>query len=336
MDIKAFTCRVPGCDGPRSGVCINSLSFEDCPDVIPVEEIGEPAAATEISQAAGGEMVRTGGERNLDAATCDALLRARGGVVIGVVAGPEVGKTTMIATMYELIHRGRMPEFRFAGSETLRGYEERCHLARLASNALRPDTPRTHLKDQLSFTHLRLKTALGIKDVVFSDRSGEHFDNILKTPSEITRFSELQRANTIAMLVDLHELQKSHHRPTSQARRLFIAMEQAGMLAGKKMMLVGTKADLLGNDNGTECARSALTELAGDLQRRSSTGLSITTWLVASRARPGSTEVGEGLEELLKAMIAGHETPRFSPGNAWPSRPTELDALMHIFRSKPQ
>ena len=187
MDLDAYTCRVPGCKGPRSGVCINGLSFDECPDVIPIEDAVQTEDVRAIAETLpnAGEMVQTGGVSSLDAAACDALLRARGGTVVGVVAGPEVGKTTMIATMYELIHRGRMPAFRFAGSETLRGYEERCHLARMASNGVSSDTPRTPTSAKLSFTHLRLATSSGIKDVIFSDRSGEHFDNVLASPSGI-------------------------------------------------------------------------------------------------------------------------------------------------------
>jgi len=278
-------------------------------------------------------MIATGGARSLDAAACDALLRARGGTVVGIVAGPEVGKTTMIATMYELVHRGRMKSFKFAGSETLRGYEERCHLARMSSNGAKADTTRTRTADQLSFTHLRLATSSGIKDIIFSDRSGEHFDNVLDRPSEIFKFSELQRADAILLLVDLEQLYKSPHQPKSQVRRLFLAMEQTGLLVGKSVTFVGTKADLLESPNAAEDARLALTELAAELGRRSSGGLHVASCCIASRAKAGSVRIGEGLEDLLNEILVDDEVSGFMLGTAWPSRVSELDGLMYSFRS---
>ena len=88
MDLDAYTCRVPGCKGPRSGVCINGLSFDECPDVIPIEDAVQTEDVRAIAETLpnAGEMVQTGGVSSLDAAACDALLRARGGTVVGVVA----------------------------------------------------------------------------------------------------------------------------------------------------------------------------------------------------------------------------------------------------------
>lgn len=338
MDLDAYTCSVPGCNGPRSGVCINGLSFNECPDVIPCgdeAQAEDDPAIVEIAPASRG-MIYTGGVSSLDAATCDALLRARGGTVVGVVAGPEVGKTTMIATMYELIHRGRIPAFRFAGSETLRGYEERCHLSRMASNGTCSDTPRTPTSAKLSFTHLRLSTSSGTKDVIFSDRSGEHFDNVLGRPSEIADFAELKRANIILLLVDLELLLKTPHLPTSQVRRLFMAMDQHALLDNKPVRLVGTKADLANTGEALEVALTALNNLATDLCRRAAGRVPVTPLLIASRARAGSTKIGEGFEELTEAILTETESPAFNAGTSWPETLTELDALMHSYRSSLQ
>jgi len=334
MDLARYTCRLKGCDGPRSGVCINNLKFDECPDVIPLEEAEAVAAAPAAEALAiSREMVQTGGGRSLDAVSCDALLRARGGTVVGLVAGPEVGKTTMIATIYELVHRGRLPGFRFAGSETLCGYEERCHLARLASNGVRPDTRHTPTAEQLSFIHLRLATASGIRDVIFSDRSGEHFDNVLAQPAGIVDFAELGRADTVLLLIDLLQLLKSPHQPTSQTRRLFMAMDQHGLLDGKPVRLIGTKADLATSSTMVRRANTALTGLADDLGRRSTNGATVTPLSIASRPRRGSTQIGEGLQELMKIILIEKDPPHFTVGTAWPDKATELDALVRRCRS---
>lgn len=336
MDLKAFTCRVEGCDGPRSGVCINSLSFEECPDVVPIPENEIEERDDETSSPSSIEVVSTPGGRSLDAIACDAMLRERGGTVIGIVAGPEVGKTTLIGTMYELIHRGRMPGFGFAGSETLRGYEERTFLARISSNRVNPDTPRTKVKEQLNFTHLRVATKYGIRDVYFSDRSGEHFDNALGKTTEFATFVELERAETILLMVDLEQLMLSPQPTMSSARRLFMAMEQHDLLIGKRLILLGTKADLLASAEERGEALDRLEKLRADLRNRSTRGTDPRLSIVASRAPKGTSTVGEGLGQLLADILAPPELPPFNLGMAVPKKPSELDALMGICRRKPR
>lgn len=335
MELEDYTCRVPGCDGPRSGVCINGLSFEECPDVIPFEsEVQQeyPKVNADATHA-DVKMVSTGGVSSLDATACDSLLRERGGTLVGVVAGPNVGKTTMICTIYELIHRGRMQVFKFAGSETLRGYEERCHLARMASMGGFSETPRTKISFH-SYTHLRVSTPSGIKDVIFSDRSGEHFDNILNSPADIGSFAELKRADIILLLIDLELLLKAPHQPKSQVRRLFLAMDQSTLLNDKTLILVGTKADLTNPDDSQSEAITAIEELGDHLKRRALSNVKVNTHLVASRARSGSNALGDGLEELLQTILTERDPPEFSAGKAWPKKLTELDALMHQYRNR--
>ena len=258
-------CRLPGCGGPAAGVCINALPFDECPDVV------EPAVTEDLDDSdrtvsSGSDFVLLPGGHALGATACDALLRQRGGTVVGLVAGPDVGKTTLIGTMYELLTRRRMVRHRFAGSETLRGYEERCHLARIASNSATADTLHTPTMAQLSFTHLRIARSEDRTDVVFSDRSGEHFQRTLDRPNEIAGFEELRRADVVLLLVDLPELLAAPHLQTSNLRKWVMAMGQNGILAGKVVRLVGTKADLVGPGGAT--APRTLDELAADLSKR--------------------------------------------------------------------
>jgi hypothetical protein len=334
MNLEAFTCRVAGCGGPRSGVCINSLPFDECPDVIPVADEEEQAPPEQAAKPPVPESVKTPGGRSLDTAACDALLRQRGGTLIGIVAGPEVGKTTMIGTMYELIHRGRMPAFGFAGSETLRGYEERTHLARISSNLDKADTPRTRLEAKLDFTHLRLATDHGIRDVYFSDRSGEHFDIALGKPGDFSTFAELQRADTILMMVDLEQLRLTPQPVMSWVRRMFMALEQHGLIMGKPFTLVGTKADLLADEEDRKEAVARFEALREDLGKRSTGGIEPRSFIVSSRAPKGTKDVGKGLAELLADIFAKPEVPGFSLGVAVPASPSELDALMRIPRRR--
>ena len=325
-------CRLPGCGGPASGVCINNLSFDECPDVLDAvssEDDGPRASSHRPDR----DFVVVPGGHALDAAACDALLRQRGGTVVGLVAGPEVGKTTLIGLMYELLVRRRMAAFGFAGSETLRGYDERCYLARTATNAASADTLRTPAQDKLSFTHLRVASGSARLDVVFSDRSGEHFERVMDQPNGIAKFQELRRADVILLLVDLTELLKEPNLQFFQMRRWTMAMAQNGMLQGKAVFLVGTKADVAIRTPGSRAAGKALCDLANDLSKRTR-GVPVLPRIVACRPRKGSTAVGEGVEALLAEILAPRTRAREAVPEAWPSAPTELDLLMRRYRAR--
>ena len=333
-DPASFGCTLPGCGGPRSGVCINNLPFDECPDVVELgegEDAGEPNGAEEPVDTV-AQTVGVSGGRSLDAAACDALLRRRGGTVVGIVAAPEVGKTTLISTMYELLHRRRMAGFGFAGSETLRAYEERCHLARLSSDAAAADTQRTKVGAGLQFTHLRIATRSGIQDAVFADRSGELFDKALARPADIDDFVELHRADVVIILVDLVLLTSSTHLTMSAVRRLFMAMDQRGMLEKRRVLLVGTKAEVAVPTPRSRKATRELATVAEELNRRAGGRFRIETHVVACRPRRGSTVIGEGLEPLLAAVL---EAPAPRPAvadDSWPSQRSELDQLMRGYR----
>ncbi|WP_343724062.1 TRAFAC clade GTPase domain-containing protein [Herbaspirillum huttiense] len=298
----------------------------------PANQVTEEAVALPES------MVSTGGGGSLDAHACNELLLERGGILIGIVAAPDVGKTTMIAKIYELALRRKFGSFKFAGSETLRGYEERCHLSRIASNRPLPDTPRTRMAAKLNFTHLNLVTSSGKIDMIFSDRSGEYFDTVLGRPAEIINFTELRRSNVILLLVDLAALAKSPHVPQSQVRRLFMAMSQHGHLNNKSVWLVGTKADLMTDPETLARAENLLAEMTSELAQRTKEGerTTVRQIVTSSRRNLATGEAGQGLERLLEEIVGTPLPQNFMTEQVWPKELNELDALMYPYRSKSQ
>lgn len=298
-------CRTPGCGGPSSGVCLEKFSFEECPFLQPeAEQAGEDRAEEGEDSTAdpAPDLVRTGAIAQLDAADCDAFLRARAATVVALVAAPEVGKTTMMSTLYELIRRGKLEGFGFAGSETIRGLEERCFLSRAKSENAKPDTQHTSARAGLNFTHVTVATARGREELILSDRSGEHFQRVLNNPGVIADFAELDRATVTLLLVDGEQLVLSPHRPIAEARRLFMALAQAGFADGRPILLVATKRDLVPEGRMTELD-AALAELLTDLQRRAP-GARLQAYATGARPRQGP-EFGEGFEALMSGLLPG-------------------------------
>lgn len=115
------------------------------------------------------------------------------------------GKTTVIASIYERFCKGPFPGLLFAGSRTLLGFEQICHLNRLASGGSFPDTPRTIPADEAAYFHLALrenKVGALRRNVLLSAVSGELFRLAKNSREDCHRLTFLLRANTIVILVD--------------------------------------------------------------------------------------------------------------------------------------
>lgn len=131
-------------------------------------------------------------------------LRSRTQLVVFAGAA-DSGKTTVLASIYEQLSKGPFAGFEFAGSRSLLGFEEICHLNRLASGGVRPDTPRTIPVEEASYYHLAIKRAedgARRRHVLLSAMSGELFRMAKDTRVDAGRLNYLRRADMIVVLVD--------------------------------------------------------------------------------------------------------------------------------------
>ncbi|WP_313534371.1 TRAFAC clade GTPase domain-containing protein [Sphingomonas sp.] len=330
-DLSKAVCRQPGCGGPISGVCINQLPFDECPDVVPPEdaEPGEPASAETEP-----DTVSTGRMGVLSIHEADAFLRAYGGLVLAVVAAPNAGKTTFASALYDLLRRGLLEGFGFAGSETIKGLEERCFDSRVASGEDKPTTLRTRSVSPLIFIHLRIAVPDGRQlDVLLSDRSGEHFDRALNTPAQFADFHEIGRANAILLLVDGQKLVTSHQAEIAGARKLILALAQSGYLANKNVHLVVTKTDLLEGALQRTLVEQRVAVLAEEVQRRGKK-THVEVHLIACRARKGQSSFGEGVQRLIEANLPAVTDQSFTTTFWTPNAAStsSLDRLMFVTR----
>lgn len=146
-------------------------------------------------------------------------LRSRTHLV--VFAGAEgSGKTTVLASIYERLNQGPFAGFKFAGSRSLLGLEEICHLNRLASGGVQPDTQRTRLTEETKYYHLALRGAQPVaarRDVLLSAMSGELFRMAKDSQEDAERLTFLRRADTIVVLVDGERLANTAQRTSAQA-----------------------------------------------------------------------------------------------------------------------
>ncbi len=279
-------CQTPGCNAPAQP-CIDGLSPEECPNFI---ISAEPEEALKNAATAGTEAtakVGRGGEAlsitEADAcmlsvsATCDLKL-------VSLVGVPESGKTTLLASLYEIIRRGFATDICFAGSETIRGFEERCHLSRIASMRPSPDTPHTAM--ELRLLHLRVvkEQTGGRGELFFADRRGEQFQALLDRPILSDTFPEVKRGDSVAFLLDGEHLVDGSKREAaiSQVRRLALALKDIiGQSRG--VQLVVTKNDVIEGHADEALIRSRISALSSQLSNAFGQGTHYTAHSVTAR-----------------------------------------------------
>ena len=179
---------------------------------------------------------------------------ARDDTTIVLLAGPVAsGKTTILISLYELFNQGPVGGLLFAGSSTLAGFEQICHLGRQVSGNQSPETGRTSRTSGPTFLHLRVgdvrPSAPSVASLLISDVTGEAFDEARGTsePTIIPR-SVWRRANVLCVLLDGEELSFATKRQAARtnARTLLRAAHESKLLAPQcRIVSVVTKLDLL-------------------------------------------------------------------------------------------
>lgn len=229
---------------------------------------------------------------------CDGFLRRSDAVLVSLLAGPEAGKTTLIAAMYELARRRAFTDLRFAGSESIRGFEERCHLSRHACGADHPDTQRTR-RGPPQLLHLRLARRAQSFNLLLADRAGEFVTLALEQPHSIATYPEVVRADHLLLLVDGAELFHRAPQAISDAKRIFQALGQNDLLGSRPLHVVVTKCDMF-NDAQFGVLEQRALRLAQFLHQRHP---SVQLHLTGARPREGEVGFGKGIEALLQALL---------------------------------
>lgn len=196
--------------------------------------------------------------------------------VVVPVGEADVGKTTMIAALFEAVGAVPVRTWSFAGSLSLMGFEARSHDAMIDSGRAEADTPRTSRNTDQVLLHLALRRDDQTRrHLLLADVSGEHAESLRRHNDPGDYADLLKAATTVLLMVDGENLADPtrRHAETTKARTLFKAMYENDLLPETAaVLIVVTKWDL--------CADSAA-EVAPGLDRFADT----------IRERRGATEV---------------------------------------------
>ena len=318
-------CRVENCPVAQTGECLEGFSPpKDCPNFLKEapEEDGQPAGQIEVEAIEPDEPLMEflpKGESLVGSSLVNVTHRAPCPLV--VIAGPVgSGKTTLLVGLYEAFQRGPFADFNFAGSQTLRAFEERCHLSRIASGRAEADTARTPRAQSLPFLHLALRKDATRRDLLLSDLSGEAFDDVVNSLDSARGLTELERADHLLLMLDGARLtdpaqRQAHLRNMGSALRSLI---QVGALRPPTVVhLVVSKWD----QAVLKPNHMALIEHSVERLQAQLGAFEVVQHEVAARSGPGSTvSEGHGLAGLLR-LIAKRRRARHNLLEMKPSDP---------------
>jgi hypothetical protein len=241
-------CSNTDCNLAVDGRCVEDYPLEECPhvvslDVEDIEEVDEPQAPeppTSVPLALGEALARS------DASD---LQRRRASRAVGIVAPNDAGKTSLIASVYDLLQNGPIAGVGFAGSSTLIGFEKVCHDARTSSRRELPHMERTSAGADATFFHLDLRPEdQDVVSLFIADRSGEDYLAAADDLSRANGFFELRRADVLTVLVNGDYLASSAQRHETRAitPQLVDALLEAGVVrSGCRLAIVLTKQDVV-------------------------------------------------------------------------------------------
>lgn len=226
------TCANSNCTVSASDVCfLQHPDVNDCPDYRADTDAQPVVAPSRLeldlqSRATAARTFHTG----LDLGTEDALEVTRGqySYLIGILGSWNAGKTCYLLSLYLMAARGALPNgYRFAGSLTLQGYEDRArHLRKWQGG----DLPQ-QLADHTTLSDPRRPALLHMTfedpnqpehlEVLLTDLPGEWSKNLVDRAESAERFSFLRRADGIVIVLDGPLMASAtRHAETQRAKHL--------------------------------------------------------------------------------------------------------------------
>lgn len=305
------TCSNPDCKVADDGKCVETYSLDECPhygrpSIADIEPVDEPVEDAPPTADAEPPFIPLPLGEALNRADASALQRRRSSRAVGVVGPHYAGKTSLMASVYEILQEGGVAGYSFAGSSTLIGFEMICHDARAASRRPEPHSERTTVGADATFFHLDLGIGQppAITSLFIGDRSGEDY---LATSDELSNavgFFELHRADVVTVLVDGEHLAdaKLRHEVKASTPQLIDALVEAGSISSRhRVAIVLTKKDAVAASPHADRVQDDFDEMvAGILRRHEERIVHIASFVVAASPRiANAVKRGEGVSELV-------------------------------------
>jgi hypothetical protein len=314
---QSLRCANSECNFAVDGRCVEGFALEECPhvstlDVDDIEEVEEAEPRREdearvLPLALGEALARR------DASS---LQRRRPSCAIGIVAPNDAGKTSLIASVYDLLQTGPIDGIGFAGSSTLIGFEKVCHDARTSSRRGMPHTERTSAGADATFFHLDLRPMDGdVLSLFIADRSGEDYLAVADDLARSAGFFELRRADVLTVLVNGEHLADSAQRHETKAvtPQMVGALVEAGSIRrGCRLAIVLTKQDVVLASPHAARVEADFGELVDGIVEDLGTHFAkIERFAIAASPRDvANVQRGQGVDRLLRFWLRPGALPQ--------------------------
>lgn len=303
-----IACPQPTCKAHADGKCIEGLDLVKCPHWNSRATLPPPEPTSGKLES----LLDWPDGKGIPPEKRGTLSRARQTQTILIAGEPFTGKTTLIGALYLAFHRGRIGSFRFAGSETLLGFEERCFRARLSSGGLAADTAHTPI-EQSTVLHLAIDDTQRRtrRDLVLADISGEVLKELYESPASARMMPMARECERVSILLDFPRLADKRQRHVLVARSCQLARtlsEKGVVCTARPLLVVVTKCDTLPESD------SAWVGVRDQAQKVTAAAASARIIYTAARKGPGLAS-GAGFDELLSEWMALAEARAHSTGN---------------------
>lgn len=326
-DVGSTGCSNPECQVATTGVCPNGLELNDCP------QYAEYLAGSAVKAGAMEPIAFHSGD-HLSTLAARALLHRHITHVIAIIGPFESGKTSLVAAIYDLFQTGHIGGIDFVDSLTLHALERASHYSRLACGGTIPASERTS-SAKGGFFHLDVSAtndAVEVRTLLLGDRSGELYSEAADNVLHPADFPELERADTITLLVDGARLAdlESRDNVIMHIDLMLRALVEASVTSlYQQVALVLTKLDAVMNAPDSADVLKTFEGLSARLNTNFREHFSnIVTFRVAAAPKNETATRGTGVAEVLKYWLE----PRISRSEAsfnppMPTRAIELIAL---------
>lgn len=311
IDFSKIKCDHEGCTVSIDGKCLEGLELSQCSFHHPIEVESASNLSEEISPSE--EILETvfSGEA-LNANECRSITSASITNVIILAGRAESGKTTLISSIFDIFQKeNSFDGYIFGGSRSLIGLEKRCHESRIASERGEPNTERTKFTpDDPKFIHFKLqkKGNGALKDILFTDISGEQFRQISNSTEECQKFDVIKRADHFVLFFDSNLLSDftTRHQTKTNGFAILRSLVESNMLNSRTMIqIVYSKWDLLLQKGEMKEHIEFINEISNEIRLKySDTIWNIRFFEIASRPDVTSNlSFGYGIDKLLPIWV---------------------------------
>ena len=317
-------CKNPNCTVAQTGICVLNNDPATCPQRLHGDNV--EINPVEAALAPPVRKPRFPSSSALSPTDVDKLSSGRYCNLIGILGAPDAGKTALIVSLYLLLARRKLANYRFLNSASITALDEISRGARRWNQGQPPEqmTSHTELQDERvpGFLHLRFRQLSTDRrfDFLLPDLPGEWSTSLIDH-YRVDRLQFFKSADSIWLTLDGRQLLEPKLRQQVLHRTNLLFERIASFLAPSvpPILLVISHLDL---------GRPEERNLKALEREAAGFGLTVAPLSVASFSDNNQVSPGTGISDLISETInclTPHKSPPF-----WPSTDTASEQRMAL------